>query len=123
MTKDEALKMAIEQIEWANSLHDWHDGLLTALQDCKEALEQPTQEPVAWMHNGEVYLKKQCKFFSKDMGKEFEGQTPLYTHPKEWQRISQFEINDISDAPGFQNKDNLYEFARAIEATLKEKNT
>ena len=37
----EALKMAIEQIKWAEHLHDWHDGLLDALQACEEALEQP----------------------------------------------------------------------------------
>ena len=42
---------------------------------------------------------------------------------KEWQQISQYEIKDISDALGFHNKDHLYEFAHAIEAKLKEKNT
>jgi hypothetical protein len=46
MTKDEALKMAIEAIEYTN----WSERtakMETALKACKEALEQPAQEPVA----------------------------------------------------------------------------
>ena len=51
----EALKMAIEALERVDRwLQERHMGNLTplekdALQACKEALEQPAQEPVAWM--------------------------------------------------------------------------
>ena len=46
-TKDEALKMAIEAMGEAYRI----DGIVLAkaIQACKEALEQPAQEPVAWM--------------------------------------------------------------------------
>ena len=43
-TKDEALKIAIEAIEYTN----WSERtakMETALEACKEALEQPAQEP------------------------------------------------------------------------------
>ena len=46
MTKDEALRVAIEHIRWADHLHDWHDGLYAALNACKQALAQPTQKPL-----------------------------------------------------------------------------
>jgi hypothetical protein len=45
MTKDEALKMAIEALETAE-IQSQYDGLsnliFKAIQDCKDALEQPT---------------------------------------------------------------------------------
>ncbi|CAB4129388.1 hypothetical protein UFOVP118_28 [uncultured Caudovirales phage] len=51
MTKDEALKMAIEAMEDASSNSTYweadmsHEEFLRRIQACKEALEQPTQEP------------------------------------------------------------------------------
>jgi len=54
MTKDEALKMAIEQL-WACSMlmnldhSDYlYEDVIAAHDACKEALEQPAQEPVGW---------------------------------------------------------------------------
>ena len=41
----EALKMVIEEIKWADHLHDWHDGLYEALKACKEALAELEQQP------------------------------------------------------------------------------
>ena len=43
MTKDEALKMAIELLE---SPHITEQRINEVAQACKEALEQPAQEPV-----------------------------------------------------------------------------
>lgn len=47
MTKDRALKMAIEAMSEAYRL----DGIVLAkaINACKEALEQPAQEPVGWI--------------------------------------------------------------------------
>jgi hypothetical protein len=158
MTKNEALRMAIEAMELHGNQypHMIKGYILDAIQACKEALAetqepvlyidgggldghatwaqaircqatdialythpapQPPQEPVAWMHNGEVYLKKQCKFFSKDMGKEYEGQIPLYTTPpsREWQSLSDAEIEELYG-------DCSIEYFRDIEAKLREKN-
>jgi hypothetical protein len=47
MTKDEALKMAIEVLDLnvdCVSESKWKE----AINACKEALEQPAQEPVGW---------------------------------------------------------------------------
>jgi hypothetical protein len=45
MTKDEALKMAIEALEEAKEQIGGLPQLEKLIQDCKEALEQPAQEP------------------------------------------------------------------------------
>jgi len=44
MSKDEALKMAMYELE----IVGLKDG--DTYNACKEALEQPAQEPVAWMY-------------------------------------------------------------------------
>jgi hypothetical protein len=47
MTKDEALKMAIEGYQKASEYRELKYYEVEALYACKEALEQPAQEPVA----------------------------------------------------------------------------
>ena len=49
MTKDEALKMAVEALKDACGLTPRDAHFCKAIQACKEALEQPAQEPVAWI--------------------------------------------------------------------------
>ena len=54
MTKDEALKMAIE---WADEWKGYSPIKDKVLKACKEALEQPPQEqcePVAWIYEDEL---------------------------------------------------------------------
>ena len=47
-----ALKMAIEAM--GNYQNGWiPDEMVSALLACKEALEQPSQEPVAYIHRNE----------------------------------------------------------------------
>ena len=51
MTKDEALKLALEALDVAQSLLEksrHHGKILAAYDTIKEALAQPEQEPVAW---------------------------------------------------------------------------
>ena len=144
-TKDEALKMAIEALmsalkllqrfepqivgddmtAWTvglrNQLSDlqhtlYSNGFVEGIQACKEALEQPAQEPVAWMAvdeiSGEYMLEKE-----KDNGIEWK---PLYTYPApSWQGLSDDEMNTIIHE---WKPSNLWTFARAIENALKEKN-
>jgi hypothetical protein len=118
MTKDEALKMALkdhEEImmhagilyprEFGKSFSKTYDAI-------KEALEQPAQEPVAWMND-----------IAFSMDKELLGTrsriVPLYIHPAPaWQRLSDDEINKIIAYHWGQTKD----WVRAIEQALKEKN-
>ena len=88
----------------------------------KSALEQPTQEPVAWMEtykgepNNLEFTKAKLDGWSEN--KEI---VPLYTHPKEWQGLSD---DDINGAVKFLNVRIEYPimFARLIEMHLKEKN-
>jgi len=76
MTKDEALKIALEALETALDFDiDAEDGYyLQAITAIKEALAQPEQEPVAWAD-----LKKEAQQIveSKFLWKKFIDGTPL----------------------------------------------
>ena len=86
MTKDEALKMAIEEMTNAIPHLDIHfDDYFEAINACKEALEQPAQEPVAFIYsdpNGNGYASlnplHEYKFSPTCVDHKA---IPLYTHP------------------------------------------
>ena len=69
----EALKMAIEVFELEESTWWPHTKMSKAYNACKEALEQPAQEPVAWMRSETKRLIKEIpivsdqKFFDDDI--------------------------------------------------------
>ncbi len=124
MSKDEAFNRC-----WSKYCkeHSWNymDEELSfdlAYYFWKSALEQPTQEPVAWMEtykgepNNLEFTKAKLDGWSEN--KEI---VPLYTHPKEWQGLSD---DDINGAVKFLNVRIEYPimFARLIEMHLKEKN-
>jgi hypothetical protein len=130
MTKDEALRMAIDALCRAWDTEEYWKTMTSALQACKEALAQPTaeqsslvQEPVAWMND-----------IAFSMDKELLGTrsriVPLYTTPpsREWQSLSDAELSELFASVGWVEKDNnlkdlgFYNHARAIEQALKEKN-
>jgi len=121
----EALKMAIKALQnISKSLTEkqvWFSSdVYDAIQACKEALEQPTTQEL-YDNGGNMTITTQS--LTHVIGLDSKGyeavvklQSPLYTHPKEWQGLSDDDlafVNNLSD----------YEFARAIEAKLKEKNT
>jgi hypothetical protein len=136
MSKDEALKMAIEALEQAEKqlekywnedinrgydIEDMNESPIILCEDtinaCKEALEQPAQEPVAWMSKmGSFTAIAETK---KQLPKGTEP-IPLYTHPHQWQGLTDDEIDKI-----VVNSETLLakDIARAIEQALKEKNT
>ena len=63
--------------------------------------------------------------FQNAMGAEL---VPVYLHPKEWVGLTDKAITQVIDSmpkkmKGFMVNWDLYEFAKAIEAKLKEKNT
>jgi hypothetical protein len=125
MSKDEALNMALEYFESITALSV--DGY-KAEQACREALEQPAQDPVAWMvfdvyGNGEYVPNDNNKFFTKQTTAT-QKPIPLYTHPHQWQGLTDDEIWAMIsklDIAGEQEK-IISNFARAIEQALKEKN-
>lgn len=92
---------------------------------CCQALAQPEQEPVAWMHTtgtGHAYFRK------KPQDKVFNPQ-PVFTAPpkKQWVGLTEPELHQINPtwpAPGQHwDYEDVLAFARAVEAKLKEKNT
>ena len=113
MTKDEALKMAIEYIE--KSQYEKRDEVINA---CKEALEQPSQEPVALVYS------MQDGYVGQMVAKGIPHKTKLYTHPHQWQGLTDDEIDKIyADTEPDSKMDTYYMIlSRAIEAKLKEKN-
>ena len=89
--KDEALKMAIEALEMHVPYYIKDKGC-DALIACKEALEQPSQEPVALKFP--TMLRKM--WTGGEVQEWLNKQPPLYTHPApSWQGLSDDEINDI----------------------------
>jgi hypothetical protein len=125
MTKNEALKLALEFIERVNKdgwiLADFEPEMYATITAIKEALAQ-TQEPVAWYH-AEDYKTHFTTNPSPDLiGKYWK---PLYTHPPQrtWVGLTQDELNMIGDSMRTWNSHSLTDVYVAIEAKLKERNT
>ena len=112
-------------------LIDWHcavqiDPLVSSaaqelIERGRREREQPEQEPVAWM----VYTQDGKSVCVTDNPADFiEWRSfPLYTRPprREWQGLTEEEVINLSDLRG--GCYGTTDFARAIEAALKERNT
>lgn len=117
MTKDKALKMAIEAIEF-DGVRDSEDYWLMmdkVRTACKEALAQPAKEIVR-------------KVFDIDNFDSASLDRIKFTSPQQWQGLSDDEIIIIQDNSWIihsaEHKEfNTFKFASAIEAKLKELNT
>ena len=129
----EALKMAIEQLE-AEVFPPLNKAFIIA--KLKEALEQPAQEPVAhFVFSGNVWSQVADEYKNEHFA------VPLYTHPHQWQgltdehllgqlfgiRFQRHTENLMSNPPQIKysytiQESDLIKFARAIEQALKEKN-
>ena len=136
MTKDEALKMAIEYIDKLKTTGQTNWLEINVIQNaCKEALEQrdlyseikegfdalkqPAQEPVAWMND--ISYSDEVDNLPANRGDII----PLYAHPApSWQGLSDDEISKvISDEQiPVRTGKTANRFAHAIEQALKEKN-
>ena len=122
MTKDEALKMAIEALETADAIVWQYSGvhyekLQSALQVCKEALEQPaltkdealkmaiealeTADAIVWQYSGVHYEKLQsalnaCKEALEQLAQEpvADDELHLAKHAKEYHglTLNQFKL-------------------------------
>ena len=117
-TKDEALKMAIEALEM-HVPHYIKDRGCDALIACRQALEQPAQEPVAIV-TGHIEIS----LLSDTINKMLPINTELYTHPApSWQGLSDDEIEEALSGtdPNFIHGSCTQGILWA-EAKLKEKN-
>jgi hypothetical protein len=127
MTKDEALKMALEVMRNQGdvSVDEW----IATEKAIKEALAQPEQEPVAWR----AWVSKfpqgtgsDWVYVTKPIMKDSVHNQPLYTTPSQraWVGLTDEEIKRIGKLDLDSNYFGLwYDFAKAIEVKLKEKNT
>jgi len=113
MTKQSrALQMAINALTNCSRFEE-------AIQACEEALEQPAQEPVAWMHRHAGEITEFNDFQSCQYCE------PLYTHPApSWQGLSNDMVRAIGEKCEEKNRGilNWIDFYNAIESMLKEKN-
>jgi hypothetical protein len=135
MTKDEAMKLALDALEAEDSLamvanSEGHMVFLkvVAITAIKEALAQPEQEPVAWMCSDESLAHKGYERFSRNC--QGAWNIPVYTTPPQrtWIGLNDTEWSDLYEAhhdkyglPEQGSFDGM-DYERAIEAKLKEKN-
>ena len=158
MTKDEAIHKALKVLNCLNNDRVYETAWVKgAINACEEALEQPegkeffergkeiarwadkqAQEPVAWIKEAELggiasYKEMGLEGWGTNLGilKPEPDDIPLYTHPHQWQGLTDDEIfkivptiEQIKPQYGMMlsNEWNILEFARTIEQALKEKN-
>jgi hypothetical protein len=118
VSKDTALKVAIDALLYGTD----HTK---AVKACKEALDTeqvredlPAQQPVAWMHRHAGEITEFNDFQSCEYCE------PLYTHPHQWVGLTDDEMHEvIIKHVSVDCSCDPYEFARAVEQALKDKNT
>ena len=129
MTKDEALKLALEALgnTWTEPKSEQYKIEKEAITAIKEALAQ-TQEPVAWMFQHDETGR--MNYVSNDgihdptmflgMNPRYALVCPLYTTPPQrtWVGLTYEEKHEIR-----YSHMTSAEFIEFIEAKLKEKNT
>ena len=146
----EALKMAIEWLDKEPQSMEDFEAKENAINACKEALEQPAQEPNCY-GDGNVYrglrsedskvktyhvntrpapAQEQERGFygwydNHDIHteKQSDESIALYTHHYQWQGLTDNEIAEIIGEPIDVMYSGDYEAYRAIEQALKDKNT
>jgi len=126
MTKNEALKLALESLEridlWLKARYSGI-GLvgveLDALTAIKEALAQPAQEPIG-------YAVPTFDFDNSVIKKvQYARTVPLYTDPpqRSWVGLTEEDLKPLCAEWRIVYGAWMDDFARDIEAKLKEKNT
>ena len=122
MNEREALKLALEALDCICSpLHVREiEKIGSAMKAIKEALAQPEQEPVAMRFDfdgyGWLYIDNGSGSNWKEKIKNAE---PLYTTPPQRQPLTDEQIDEIyfkSSLEVANRCDDIYDFARAIEA-------
>ena len=118
MTKDEALKLALEALKlWLNYKLD-EDTAWEAHNAIKEALKIK-DEPVAWgMEKDGVILDVICP--DEHEREEGEYTIPVYTQPQRtWVELNKDEVFEIAN---FCKGQDIFALAKELGRKLKEKN-
>jgi hypothetical protein len=122
-----AAQQALEALEYIRSTTVWQadkhaaNPAITAL---KAALEQPEQEPVAWIQSNHLQLAQRGPFSCRvEPTQRHPDFVPLYTHPPRRKPLSNEELDRLWREPMSADWEHR-EFARAVEAAhgIKEKN-
>ena len=127
MTKDEALKLALEALTYiyTETTADEDELIDQAITAIKEALAQPEQEPLAWISTGPASMIH----WTSDKPAYGDDWVPLYTTPPQrtWVGLSDEEIAEFDTWHDTREEEvgwcNPSEIVAYIEAKLKEKNT
>ena len=130
MTRDDIIKMALEALESdpVSHLGLVHRKLaITALrqalvdaddtsQERVDEIVKDEHEPVAWANSFDL----QNFDMKVRTGPDLNHTVPLYTAPtkREWVGLTEEEISAVD----WKTNETLHDYARAIEAKLKEKN-
>ena len=126
MTKDEALKLAIETLESSRVFvmsrevikrpegADWYDSRITAF---KEALAQPEQEPFM-----ASYEFKQNGYYKDGKGTLKLGNIPA-TQPPQRTWVGLTEVDILAESKHWRNPEDFKNGVYWAAGTLKEKNT
>ena len=125
MTKEEALKLALEALEGFYEYGYDRRECFEHITAIKEALAQPEQEPVARViDNGTPEGATEWIPFTNRVEPLKTGDL-LYTTPPQrpWVGLTNNELQPIADEYRILFGSWVEDFARAIEAKLKEKNT
>ena len=130
VTKDEALKLALQALERCvatcfdpyahEQAMSWPEHFVNqTITAIKEALAQPEQEPVAWITEweGQYSSGKILDYIAHTRGGKVEY-TPLYTTPPQRTWVGLTDEDDIY----WEDGGTLRDLVKAIEAKLKEKN-
>jgi len=117
MTKDEALKMAIEAfVRWEDT---YKSDCTEVINACKEALKQP--EGKEFFERG----KEIARWADKQVQEPVElirNENGNFSPKHQWQGLTDDEIFKIGFMD-YMDGDETIEVVREIEAKLKEKNT
>jgi len=123
----DAARQALEALEGLSEPY----YVLKAQDALQAALEQPEQEPVAWIQPDHLQKAKQAPFLCRvEPTQRWADFVPFYTHPprREWRGLTEEEIlTEAARHLGEMHVENcglgdIKDFASAIEAALKERN-
>ena len=115
MTDRELMKWALYALEGSNA-YDW-----PVVEELKQRLAQPEQEPVAWMNPS--WIDPDTRGWASDSFEsiQIEGWVPLYTAPprREWQGLTGEEVAELT----LEHAGYPVRLTEAIETKLRERNT
>jgi len=127
MTDRELMQQALDALEYASdqtkpeNLHGCDCLICTTILALRDRLAQTEQGPVAWMY---VNPDCECEQIEYEVPPNDSSVTPLYAAPRPWVGLTDEEIKRIGKLDWDDNYVGLwYDFAKAIEDKLRERNT